>query len=365
MVVEADAVAVEGVVAVAAGVDHHRVPSCKGASKDLPCRRIFFLQLHITGECNLRCKHCYNGESTSDSVNILQYNELLSLIDEFNNFVKIVNARGKIYFTGGEPLLDPNLDKYISEARKLGMIPMILTNGTLVDAKRARELRLAGLEIVQVSLDGLEKTHDLIRGHGNFQRATGGLDHCHAEGIITTVMFTLNRLNMNDVEGVLEHCIEHGVQRFSMGRLVPTGSGEQLWDEMLSRDELRAFFKKLKGLKRKLGKKIEFAIHDPLWMAYIGIKNTHGCSAGRDGICVVENGDIMPCRRIDVAIGNIRETSLLEIWHSDALGKLKQRSNLQGKCKSCQLAERCGGCRAVALAVNRSELGEDPQCFLG
>ncbi|MFW9989018.1 MAG: SPASM domain-containing protein, partial [Candidatus Odinarchaeota archaeon] len=215
----------------------------------------------------------------------------------------------------------------------------------------------------QISLDGTEKTHDLIRGKGTFKKALEGLDNCYKYKICTTVMFTLSKLNTNEIEEVIQQCIEHNVKRFSMGRLVPTGNGADLDNQVLTSEELKKFFKKLKKIIKKYRNSIYFAIHDPLWMSYLGIKNTHGCSAGISGICILENGDIMPCRRLNLVIGNIRDNSITEIWNNSSMIHFRYRDNYEGKCKTCKRLRNCGGYRAIARAINNSEYATDPQCF--
>ncbi|MFX1258777.1 MAG: radical SAM protein [Promethearchaeota archaeon] len=325
---------------------------------------LFYLQLHITPNCNLRCKHCYEDFTATNYDDLLKSKEIFKIIDEFSDFLDIIDMRGKIYFTGGEPILDPNLLRYIAKASNLNLITMLLSNGTLIDDLKARELRDVGTNIVQISLDGLEDTHDFIRGNGNFKKATLGLDNCNNVGINTTVMTTLSRLNASEIEGLIQHCIKHNVNRISFGRLVPTGNGAHLFDQLLTNQELLHLFKKLKRLRKKYKNSIFFAFHDPIWTTFLKIKNTHGCSAGISGICIIENGDIMPCRRLDLPIGNIRENSLIEIWNTRYLRHFRKRDNFQGKCKNCKHLKRCGGCRAIAKALHKSEFSEDPQCFL-
>nr|MDO8109074.1 radical SAM protein [Candidatus Sigynarchaeota archaeon] len=342
--------------------------ACAQTSRD----NIFYLQLHLTQHCNLRCTHCYIEKpagvqpAVQDRVKELQPAEILDIIDQFDKFVKLQSATAKIYFTGGEPLLDPRLPEYISAAAKRGMITMILSNGTLIDDEKAKELRHAGLRIVQISIDGLEATHDAIRGPGNFARATRALDVCHAAGMGTTAMVTISKLNASEIEGIVDHSAQHHVTRFALGRLVPEGNGLQLQGQVLSRDELKVVFSKIKRLQRKYKGAMDIAIHDPIWMTFTGVKNTHGCSAGKSGICIVENGDIMPCRRMDYAIGNIREISLAKAWYSGKLDAFRFREGYEGHCGSCKFLEQCGGCRAVARAASggKSPLAEDPQCFL-
>lgn len=326
--------------------------------------RNFYLQLHITEKCNLKCIHCYEGKSTKKNTNLLTSKEIFDILDHYKAFLDVLKTHGTIYFTGGEPILDGNLTNYIFKASKLGMYTMVLSNGTLITYLKAKELYDAGTKLVQISIDGLEKTHDFIRGYGSFQKATQGLDNCFKVGLNTTVMSTLSKLNADEIEGIVLHCIEHNANRIAFGRLVPIGNGVELVDQIFTKTEILKLFKNIKILKRKYKNHIDFAFHDPLWTSYLKIKNTYGCSVGKKGLCIVENGDIMPCRRMNFVIGNIRNDVLVDIWNSEYLRRFLNRDKYGGKCKKCKRLIRCGGCRAIAKAVSGNEFGEDPQCFL-
>ncbi|MBN2152532.1 MAG: radical SAM protein, partial [Candidatus Lokiarchaeota archaeon] len=329
-------------------------------------RDIFYLQLHLTSRCNLRCKHCYIEGTIKDRVDPaaeLRPAEVLGIINQFDALVHYVGFRGKIYFTGGEPLLDGHLHGYVAEASRRGLIPMILSNGTLIGRDQARSLRSAGARIVQVSIDGMEETHEYVRGRGTFALATRALDECHDAGLATIAMVTLSKLNAREVPRIIGHCLDHHVTSFAIGRLVPVGTGTQLWNQMLTPRELKGTFGAIAGMRKACRGRMEIGIHDPLWLAYVGAKGVRGCTVGKSGLCVIENGDIMPCRRIDVAIGNVRETSLLDSWFSSAMNAYRADDRFHGKCGRCKRNSTCGGCRAVARAVTGDPFGGDPQCF--
>ncbi|MBN1800762.1 MAG: radical SAM protein [Candidatus Lokiarchaeota archaeon] len=334
------------------------------SQKTIKSRNLFYLQLHINNKCNLRCAHCYERGLEHKVINLLKPNEIFEIIEKFQSFVKGFGWKGKIYFTGGEPLLDPNLYDYISSARNLGLVTMILSNGTLITEYKVRKLVGAGLNIAQISIDGLESSHDLIRGPGSFKKATKGIEECSKAGLFTTIMTTLGRWNSKDIEGIVRHAILHGANEFSFGRLVPEGNGILLKDQILSKDELKQVFKKIKKINKKYGKFIRFALHDPLWTTYCGENVTHGCSAGISGICVVENGDVMPCRRLNSVIGNIKTDTFETLWNSPCMIAFRNRDDYEGKCGNCKHITTCGGCRAIAKALTNSEFGEDLQCFL-
>jgi AdoMet-dependent heme synthase len=95
-----------------------------------------------------------------------------------------------------------------------------------------------------------------------------------------------------------------------------------------------------------------------------------GCAAGVSGLTILPNGDITPCRRMPITLGNVRHDSLREIWAtSPVLEALRDRSRYKGKCGTCKRWAYCRGCRAIAYAYSRSRgaddfLADDPQCFM-
>lgn len=95
-----------------------------------------------------------------------------------------------------------------------------------------------------------------------------------------------------------------------------------------------------------------------------------GCSAGVAGLTILPNGNVTPCRRLPLSLGNVCKDSLREIWAaSPILEALRDRSRYKGKCGTCKRWAACRGCRAIAYAWSRSRgeddyLADDPQCFL-
>ena len=95
-------------------------------------------------------------------------------------------------------------------------------------------------------------------------------------------------------------------------------------------------------------------------------KDTAGgiCSIGLDGLCILPDATVLPCRRLPIPIGNLKNDSLLKIWHtSDLLWEIADKRNLKGKCNSCEFITQCSGCRAMAYACTGDYLAEDPQCW--
>jgi radical SAM protein with 4Fe4S-binding SPASM domain len=85
------------------------------------------------------------------------------------------------------------------------------------------------------------------------------------------------------------------------------------------------------------------------------------CIVGKDGLCVMPEGTVFPCRRFPVSLGNLLEQPLDQIWRkSEVLEQLRKKENLKGKCGTCEV-EDCRGCR-VSFALTGDYLEEDPHC---
>lgn len=87
------------------------------------------------------------------------------------------------------------------------------------------------------------------------------------------------------------------------------------------------------------------------------------CVLGTDGLCVMPDGTVFPCRRFPLPIGNLLTDSLKAIWEeSEVLEKVRRKNNLKGKCGTCRI-EGCTGCRSLAYALTGDYLAEDPHCW--
>ena len=277
------------------------------------------------------------------------------------------------HFTGGEPILRRDLFSILAHARHLGFSVSLLSNGVSITPDIARKIASVGVQDVQVSIDGLEEVHDGIRGEGSFKAAWQGIDNLLARGVDTNINLTVSRVNLTQIEGVVKLAAERGVSAVALSRLVPCGRGREMADQMLTPAELAGLYGGLSGLKQSSG--IVVTSRDPL--ASIPDMTGEvpdaafpigGCAAGVFGVTICSDGSIMPCRRMDLSIGNIKTDYFRKLWaESPVLWSLRRRQGYHDGCRSCVYWPVCRGCRAVALAYARSQgredcLGADPQC---
>ncbi len=337
----------------------------------------FFIQWHLTERCNLRCRHCYQGERSTDE---MTFPDIRTVITEAADMVKAwsesygVSFSQSMNITGGEPFLRHDLPEILGEIKKQGFRIYLLTNGTLVDEKKAGMLADLGVDGAQVSMEGPENIHDAIRGAGSYSASAAGVEHLVDAGIGVTLNVTISNLNAWQVKKVITFGSHVGVKRVGFSRLVPAGRGRGLLSHMLTQAQVKELYEELFSLEFK---GIEVVTGDPVAAQMNrkaggdeGATAISGCAAGVSGLTIQPNGNVTPCRRLPLSLGNVRKDSLREIWAaSPVLEALRDRSQYKGKCGACSRWASCRGCRAIAYAWSRSKgsddfLADDPQCFI-
>lgn len=339
----------------------------------------FGFQWHITDRCNLRCTHCYQDDYSGS--NELGLDGLKQIADEIFNTLSKWGKKGDIAITGGEPLVKEEvfpLINYLESSDEITSID-ILSNGTLIDESIVEQIRdLRKVRCVQISLDGAtSESNDNIRGKGSFERALSGIRLLRKYGISVNIMFTLQRRNMGDIPSIIDLAVVEGISSLTIERFVPIGSGAKIRGELLSLEEIKNLFDYIsERAEREInkGSKTNISRSRPLWVMCnrssvngdMSDKDTAGgiCSIGLDGLCILPDATVLPCRRLPIPIGNLKNDSLLKIWHtSDLLWEIADKRNLKGKCNSCEFIAQCSGCRAMAYACTGDYLAEDPQCW--
>ena len=173
-------------------------------------RNIEYLRLSVTDRCDLRCQYCLpNGYADFETPD-----EYLSF-DEIERIIRVFAALGtrRIRITGGEPLVRPNISVL---AQRLASLPgvedlSLSTNATRL-AKQARALRESGISRINVSLDSLQADRYKQLTGGKLQKVLDGLMAARDAGFtpIKINMVVLRDRNDDEIEAMVDFCIEHG-----------------------------------------------------------------------------------------------------------------------------------------------------------
>ena len=338
----------------------------------------FFFQWHLTERCNLHCLHCYQEKGLFEELTFPEIKETLGEISlMLEDWAKTygLTFQTSINVTGGEPFLRPDLFLILEEMIQQGYDLYLLSNGTLLDRDKARRLSRLPVRGVQISLEGLEKTHEALRGKGSFAGALKGIGYLVEAGIPVTINTTLSEINREQFLEMIPLAQALGVQRLGFSRLIPAGQGALLSSHLLKSDQVRELYQEIHSLSPQ---GLELVSGDPLYRQLesgpapedLGSIPRGGCAAGVSGLTLMADGTVTPCRRLPIPLGNVRRDSLRELWSgSPVLEKLRDKNSYPGKCGRCRRWAVCRGCRAMAYAFSRDRdrtdlVGEDPQCFL-
>lgn len=334
-----------------------------------------FTRLPVLGEfaltyrCNEACLFCYAGcgESLGDGLcrsgpvspdrDEVSTQEAKRVIDVFRREAKIPFFS----FTGGEPLLREDLEELASYARDLGLRTNLITNGSLASPERARSLKAAGIDTVQVSLESPEAgVHDFLCGRpGAWERTVAGIANFREAGVSVQTNTTITTRNREGLGRLPAFLAGLGVRRFSMNLFIPAGRGVSNFGLLVPYAEVGAVVDGVKAAARAAG--ITFFWYSPTpYCLYNPLANGLGnkSCAALDGLLHINPyGEILPCSSWPEALGSVLTGDFRDLWFSERAGTFKRKEFASPACKACPSFVACqGACPLYWKSVGCQEL---------
>jgi len=323
--------------------------------------------LELTNACNLRCKHCY-GNAGEYLENELEYEEIKKILKDLHDAGTM-----EIELSGGEPLLRHDFIKILEAAQFFDFGIKIISNGTLINKKIAKDLSNFAIDHVQLSLEGLNESHEYLRGNGTFGSTITAINALRDEGMNVALRTTATKKSLDDVNGIVELAVELGAYKFGVVRFFPAGRGMSYKDElMLNANDMLHLHEIIKDIYRNYADKIDITA-DPCGFFSQEIsdkfkrESTTMCPCGKTWCLIRPNGIVSPCEIMTIYAGNVRKQNFQEIWESSPAFKLFREFRpefLKGTCNSCHHKDVCGGyCRALAILYTGDMYAEDFTCY--
>lgn len=266
------------------------------------------LQLELTRQCNLFCKHCYNASGGKVEADLMT-------TDKWIAFAKEVVADGGVFqctISGGEPLLlGQKLFDIMDVFHNDGSSFVLISNGFLLDADICKKLSKYHFQWLQLSIDSVSPDrHDAFRGRkGSWQRVTEAAIRVSEAGLPLKIAISATPQETTYLEEFFEFCYQLGASTVVVGDIMPSGRSFDSHDIIMTKDEKIEFYEKILELKKKVSHKIEvqtsfimksqleFMIDRPL-----------------DGVIIRPNGDVRLDCIAPFVIGNVLQDRFKTIW---------------------------------------------------
>lgn len=324
----------------------------------------FVLQWHLSEVCNLKCLHCYQENHKPVQ---LSFEKLELIYNQYKEILKKLNMKGHINITGGEPLCNPYLFKILNLIKEdSDLITFsILTNGTLITEKIAKKIKSYNPYYVQVSLEGGRKINDYIRGKGTYKKIAQGIINLRKENIFTSISFTANSLNYKEFPKVVKYACKYDVNNIWSDRYIPLGDSfdkDLALDYNQTREYLNIMNKERIKLKKSKHKNTTISMYRALQFQMTN-DFAYGCTAGDTLLTVMENGDLVPCRRMPIVVGNLFENSMYELYKNSKILQDLRKEKIPDECRDCEHAELChGGLKCLTYALYKDLNHKDIGC---
>jgi len=331
--------------------------------------RPYHLSWDLTTACQLHCSFCYSaGGKPHPAENI----ELIETI--LDNVVELKPLH--LGIGGGDPLLSPYIAQILQQlVERMGDATPIITIDTMMVnrreglVKQVRQLNEGfGEHRIQfyLSVHGIDKAHDrIVRREGHFLEQMEGIKLLKQHGVGFSLGLVPMRQNLNQLDAVLALALRLGSGLLNISQFVPIGRGERMYGDNLSTKQYRHLLDWVVTRNAQLGRR--YIVTHEHWMAAVdwdlfADSLFVGCSAGIYYFGVRSNGDVVPCQLNSYVLGNVTEARLTEIWQRHPVLQRWRERRVSGRCSTCSLLFKCGGCRCNAMAYSGDFFGEDPLC---
>lgn len=329
----------------------------------------------MTQACDLTCLHCRASAQPLRNPAELTTEEARLLLDQ----VADLNP-GVLVLSGGDPMKRPDVYELVRYGAGRG-IRMAMTPSVtpLLTDQAICRLAAEGLQRIAFSLDGsCAAIHDSFRGvPGSFDRTLRVMDIARGAGLPVQINTTVSRHNLEDLPAMAELLAGSDIELWSVFFLVPVGRGQA--DQRITPEEYERVFELLWSFRQRVPFEVKSteaphyrrfvlqklkeqrqAGEDPARFRY----SSMNVNDGRGFVFISHTGEVYPSGFLPVLAGNVRDSTLTELYRNTPIMKdMRNPDLLGGKCGVCEYRVVCGGSRARSYAVTGDPLAAEPDCL--
>ena len=312
----------------------------------------------LTARCNLACDHCYAARFGDRGE--LDEKQALKVAED-----AVRSGMRHIGFTGGEVFLRKDALPLMRYAARAGVTTSVVTNGSLMTAKLARELAALNV-LVYLSIDGATRdTHEKIRGKGSWRQAITAAITLREVGTHFCTVMAVSRLNRGEVYDYLRLAREMAARAGCLIPVMPSGRAAN--DVVLSPAEMLTVLEEAD----RAADELDFSV--PFWCTpFAGLVvrshrvSAESCRTASEDVDIDPAGNVLLCDVLDDVFGNVTQKGILRAWREiedDPLVKAVTNPDLGDPCSSCHLKANCrGGCFARSHLMAGDIHAPDPLC---
>jgi pyrroloquinoline quinone biosynthesis protein E len=323
------------------------------------------LLAELTYRCPLHCPYC------SNPLNLSAYNDELTL-DEWVRVFTEARTLGvlQLHLSGGEPLQRRDLVELVKQARTLGFYTNLITSALALTSTKAEQLKQAGLDHVQISLQAAEaQTSDMIAGTPSFHKKVAAARLVKALGFPLTLNVVLHRRNIDQIEAILALAEEVAADRIELANTQYYGWALRNRAALLPiKEQLQRAEPIVHAARERLAGRMQIIYVLPDYYS----RYPKPCMGGwaRHQLTIVPNGNVLPCLAAAQlpasSIENVRNRSLAWIWDASPMfNRFRGTDWMPEPCRSCPRQNvDFGGCRCQAFQLTGDAAATDPVCHL-
>jgi radical SAM enzyme (rSAM/lipoprotein system) len=299
-----------------------------------------------TLRCNINCRHCGSDCHKEAGVKDMPGEDFLKvteLVSRHYNPNKVM-----IVITGGEPLVRKDLEEVGIGLYRQGYPWGFVTNGMALTGERLNSLLKSGLRSVTVSLDGLEESHNWLRGNSEgFSKALAAIKLLvNEKNIVYDVVTCANPKNFSELNKVKELLIETGVKKWRIFSIDPIGRAKDNPELLLSKAQMLNLMEFLKNTRAEGRIHASYGCDGFLGEYEASVRDGIGfCRAGINVASVLSDGSISACPNNShkVIQGNIYKDNFIEVWNNRFQIMRDKSWAKKGICKDCKEFKWCRG----------------------